>query len=72
MIQNKKENVEFMLSAVIYTNEDEILNDGRYEYNTIALPFLAGKPLWFSTLRKLKKNNAANTHIAKSNEAMTH
>ncbi|MGZ5190186.1 MAG: serine hydrolase, partial [Flavisolibacter sp.] len=40
-IQNKKENVEFMLSAVIYANEDEIINDGKYEYNTIALPFLA-------------------------------
>ncbi len=40
-IQNKKENVEFMLSAVIYTNADEIINDGKYEYNTIAKPFLA-------------------------------
>ena len=30
-----------MLSAVIYTNEDEIINDGKYEYNIIALPFLA-------------------------------
>jgi hypothetical protein len=40
-IQNKKEHVEFMLSAVIYTNENEIINDGKYEYNTIALPFLA-------------------------------
>lgn len=40
-IQNKKENIEFMLSAVIYTNENQIINDGKYEYNTIALPFLA-------------------------------
>lgn len=40
-IQNKKENVEFMLSAVVYTNANEIINDGKYEYNTIALPFLA-------------------------------
>jgi hypothetical protein len=32
--------VEFMLSAVIYTNKDEIFNDDRYEYKTIALPFL--------------------------------
>lgn len=40
-IQNKKENVEFMLSAVIYTNENETINDGKYEYNTVALPFLA-------------------------------
>ncbi len=34
-------NVEFMLSAVIYANEDEVINDGRYDYNTIALPFLS-------------------------------
>lgn len=40
-IQNKNEHIEFMLSAVIYTNKDEILNDGKYEYNSIALPFLA-------------------------------
>jgi hypothetical protein len=40
-IKNKKEDIEFMLSAVLYTNEDEIINDGKYEYNSIALPFLA-------------------------------
>ena len=55
-IQNKKENVEFMLSAVIYTNEDEILNDGRYEYNTIALPFLAelGRQIYAFELKRTK------------------
>ena len=40
-ITNKSKNIEFLLSAVIYTNENEIINDGKYEYNTIALPFLA-------------------------------
>lgn len=40
-IQDKKHHVEFLLSATIYTNENEIINDGKYEYNTIALPFLA-------------------------------
>ena len=40
-IHNAKTKVEFILSAVIYANEDEIINDGKYEYNTIALPFLA-------------------------------
>ncbi len=39
-ITNKKLNIEFMLSAIIYTNANEIINDGKYEYNTIALPFL--------------------------------
>ncbi|MBS1634954.1 MAG: serine hydrolase [Bacteroidetes bacterium] len=40
-IRNKTKHVEFMLSAVIYANADEIINDGKYEYNTVALPFLA-------------------------------
>ncbi|UOQ73896.1 serine hydrolase [Hymenobacter cellulosilyticus] len=31
---------EFMLSAVVYVNEDGILNDGTYEYASIGLPFL--------------------------------
>lgn len=32
---------EFFLSAVIYTNKNEILNDGTYEYESIGFPFLA-------------------------------
>ena len=32
---------EFMLSAVLYVNKDGIINDGAYEYESIALPFLA-------------------------------
>ncbi len=33
--------VEFMLSAILYCNEDEILNDDVYEYYTVGLPFLS-------------------------------
>ncbi|AMR33010.1 hypothetical protein A0256_17085 [Mucilaginibacter sp. PAMC 26640] len=32
--------VEFMLSAVVQSNEDGILNDDKYEYKTVCLPFL--------------------------------
>lgn len=32
--------VEFLLSAIIYVNKDEIFNDDRYEYDTIGFPFL--------------------------------
>ena len=32
---------EFMLSAVLYLNQDGIINDGAYEYDSIGLPFLA-------------------------------
>ncbi|MHA7130408.1 serine hydrolase [Algoriphagus namhaensis] len=35
------EGIEFFVSAVIYVNEDEILNDDVYEYETIAFPFFA-------------------------------
>ncbi|MFH1851223.1 MAG: serine hydrolase [Candidatus Neomarinimicrobiota bacterium] len=32
--------VEFFLSAVLYVNENEILNDGVYEYDQVGFPFL--------------------------------
>ncbi|MCW3087697.1 MAG: hypothetical protein JWQ78_1083 [Sediminibacterium sp.] len=34
-----RNNVEFMLSAVIYVNHDGILNDDRYEYTETGYPF---------------------------------
>lgn len=34
-----KNNIEFMLSAVIYVNRDGILNDDKYEYNETGYPF---------------------------------
>ncbi len=33
-------NIEFLLSAVIHTNKNKIYNDGEYEYEEIAFPFL--------------------------------
>jgi hypothetical protein len=35
-----KNKVEFILSATLYVNNDDILNDGKYEYNSIGYPFL--------------------------------
>jgi hypothetical protein len=35
-----KNQVEYMLSATLYVNEDEILNDNKYEYTTVGWPFL--------------------------------
>jgi hypothetical protein len=32
--------IEFVLGAVIYVNENEILNDGVYEYETVGYPFM--------------------------------
>jgi predicted alpha/beta superfamily hydrolase len=33
--------IEFLLTAVIYVNDDQIFNDDKYEYDTIGMPFLA-------------------------------
>lgn len=40
-IEDSKHNVSFILSAVIYVNEDGILNDNKYEYEKVGVPFLA-------------------------------
>lgn len=33
-------NIEFMLTATVYVNSDEILNDDKYDYETIGHPFM--------------------------------
>lgn len=35
-----KNKIEFFLSAIIYCNSDGILNDDKYDYSTIGLPFM--------------------------------
>lgn len=40
-IKDSKNNIEFILSATIHVNADEIYNDDVYEYDSIGLPFLA-------------------------------
>lgn len=48
-------NIEFFLSAVIYCNRDGILNDDKYDYETIGFPFMKnlGKVLYdFDAARK--------------------
>ena len=39
-IKDEKEDVEFFLAATIHVNENQIYNDGVYEYEEIGLPFL--------------------------------
>jgi hypothetical protein len=38
-VADTKNNIEYMLSAVIYVNADGILNDNKYEYDEIGYPF---------------------------------
>ena len=46
--------VEFMLAATVYTNEDGILNDNVYEYQSMGLPFLyrVGQTIYQYDLRR--------------------
>jgi hypothetical protein len=48
--------IEFFVSAVIYTNENEILNDDTYEYEEIAFPFFTelGEYLYQLELKRKK------------------
>ncbi len=56
-VADLKNNVEFFLSATIYCNEDEILNDDKYDYETIGLPFLErlGQVIYDYELGRKKK-----------------
>lgn len=40
-IIDTEKNIEFFLSAAIYTNDNQTFNDDTYEYEKIGLPFLA-------------------------------
>lgn len=50
--------VEFMLSAVIYVNENGIFNDDHYEYDSIGFPFLAnlGRVVYEYELKRKRQN----------------
>jgi len=41
LIKNYQDNIEFILTATIYTNKNKVINDNLYEYEDIAIPFLA-------------------------------
>jgi hypothetical protein len=52
-----KNNVEFMLSGVIYVNRDGILNDDKYEYKQTGYPFFkeVGNIIYEYELNRLRK-----------------
>ena len=52
-----KNKIEYMLSATIYVNQDEILNDDKYDYETIGIPFLneLGKLVYNYDLKRIRK-----------------
>ncbi|MDJ1466305.1 serine hydrolase [Xanthocytophaga flava] len=52
-----KNKVEYMLTATLYVNSDGILNDNKYEYDTIAHPFLyqLGQTIYQYELKRKRK-----------------
>lgn len=57
-IADFEKGIEFMVTAVIYCNEDGVFNDDRYDYDTIGLPFMAnlGKTLFEYELSRKHTN----------------
>lgn len=57
-IADFEKGIEFMLTAVIYCNEDGILNDSKYDYETIGFPFMAnlGKTIFEYELSRKRVN----------------
>ena len=49
--------IEYMLAATVYVNSDEILNDSKYEYNTVGHPFLyeLGQTIYRYELQRKRK-----------------
>lgn len=56
-VVNQERGVEFFLSAVLYVNNDGVLNDGKYEYSSLGFPFLTqlGRAVYRYELTRNKK-----------------
>ncbi|WP_340202689.1 serine hydrolase [Ascidiimonas sp. W6] len=56
-IEDTKNNIEFLLTATILVNKNEIFNDDVYEYDTVGIPFLAtlGRKLYQIELERKQK-----------------
>ncbi len=50
--------VEYMLTATLYTNSDEILNDDKYEFDSVGQPFLyqLGQTIYNYELHRTRQN----------------
>jgi hypothetical protein len=52
-----KNKVEFMLTATVYVNSDEILNDDKYDFETVGHPFMyqLGQTIYNYELHRTRK-----------------
>ena len=55
-VEDAAHGVEFLLSAVLYVNADGVLNDDKYEYDSIGFPFLRdlGRRVYEAELRRAR------------------
>ena len=53
-----EKNIEYMLAATIYVNSDGVINDNRYEYDSLGYPFFyqLGQTIHQHELRRPRKN----------------
>lgn len=60
-----KNNIEFILSATIYTNENQTFNDNDYEYEEIGLPFLKnlGQAIYEVELDRQRQHQPDLSHL---------
>ncbi len=54
-IKDTKNDIEFIVSATLHVNKNQIFNDDTYEYDTIGIPFLAELGKQIHTLEKKRK-----------------
>ena len=54
-IIDKKKNIEFLLTATLLVNENEVFNDNEYEYEELGIPFLSALGEAFYNLNLNKK-----------------
>jgi len=57
-IADEENGVEFLLAASIHVSENEIYNDGVYEYDSVGIPFLAelGREIYHLELERKRKH----------------
>lgn len=60
-----KHNVEFCVTAVIYCNDEDVLNSDNYQYDSIGLPFLTelGQMLYNAELQREKHYPFSNADL---------
>lgn len=60
-----KNNIEFLVAATIYCNSDGILNDNKYDYEEIGLPFMKklGRKIYEFELNRKRKVKPTLSHF---------